>query len=101
MVRSDQPVVAPKSPKPAIEVRALSERWELAIEFPKLDGYRVELPDEPLHADFDADSVLRLDQSSAALWTESAGVVGADDAVDNEDLELLAEVAALEHGLAP
>jgi type III restriction enzyme len=85
-IRSDQPVTAPKAPKPAIEVRAVPERWELAIEFPKLDGYRVELPDEPLHADFDADSVLHLDQSSAALWTESAGVVGAGAEVDLGDI---------------
>ena len=33
--------------------RAATSGGDLAIAFPKLDGYRVELPDEPLHADFD------------------------------------------------
>jgi hypothetical protein len=51
-IPSGPPPPKPKDPRPAIEVRALDERWPLAIRFPKLDGYRVELPDEPLHADF-------------------------------------------------
>ena len=47
------------TPKPKL-IRARRWRYgpnptagDLAIRFPKLDGYRVELPDEPLHADFD------------------------------------------------
>ena len=38
-------------PRPAIEVRALDERWPLRIEFPKVEGYRVEVPDEAVHFD--------------------------------------------------
>ena len=50
---------------------------DLAIQFPKLDGYRVELPDEELHADFDEDSRLHLDQATVALWVKNQGVIGA------------------------
>src|SRR5947209_584260 len=67
-IPSDRKISKPKPTRPAIGVSAESDRWKLAIEFPKLDGYRVELPDEPLHADFDEDSRLHLDHRSVALW---------------------------------
>ncbi|MGI8753284.1 MAG: BPTD_3080 family restriction endonuclease [Acidimicrobiales bacterium] len=63
-------------PRPAIEVRAVEERWDLAIRFPKLDGYRIELADEPLHATFDAGSGMHVDSEEVALWVESGGIVG-------------------------
>jgi type III restriction enzyme len=85
-IPSDRAVVMPPAPRPAIEVRALPDRWELAIGFPKLDGYRVELPDEQLHADFGEDSLLELDRQTVALWTQSAGVVGESAEVDLQDL---------------
>jgi len=64
----------------------LDERWPLAIAFPKLDGYRVELPDEPLHADFHAATRWHLDRQTVALWVENRGVVGAAEEVDLDDL---------------
>jgi len=76
----------PKDPRPAVEVRALEERWEYRISFPKLDGYRVELPDEHLIADFDDDSRLHLDQELVALWVKNQGVVGAAEEVDLDDI---------------
>ncbi|MGI8412133.1 MAG: BPTD_3080 family restriction endonuclease [Solirubrobacteraceae bacterium] len=85
-IPSDRQIAKPKSPRPAIEVRSLPDRGELAISFPKLDGYRVELPDEPLHTDFDEDSKLHLDKATVALWVESRGVVGAAQEVDLEDI---------------
>lgn len=75
-IQSDRPAPTAKEPRRPVEVRALPERGELAIRFPKLDGYRVELPDEPLHADFDEDSRMHLDDESVALWVENQGVVG-------------------------
>ena len=75
-----------KDPRPAVGVRALDERWPLAIAFPKLDGYRVELPDEPLHADFHAATRWHLDRQTVALWVENRGVVGAAEEVDLDDL---------------
>jgi type III restriction enzyme len=81
-IPSDRPVPKPRVPRPAIEVRALPEREELAIEFPKLDGYRIELPDEQLHADFDGDSKMHLDQEGLALWVKHKGLIGESEEVD-------------------
>ena len=85
-IPGDQQIAKPKEPRPAIEVRALPERWQLAIQFPKLDGYRVELPDEALHAGFDAKSRLHLDQATVALWVRSQGIVGVATEVDLDDI---------------
>src|SRR3712207_6521428 len=52
-IPGDRAVPKGKDPRPAVDVRALPERAELAIRFPKLDGYRVELPDDELRAAFD------------------------------------------------
>jgi type III restriction enzyme len=85
-IPSDRQVAMPKAPRPAIEVQALSGRRHLAIAFPKLDGYRVELPDEPLSVEFDERSAMHLDRSTVALWVESRGVVGATQEVDLDDI---------------
>ena len=65
-------------PRPAIEVRALARPVRPRDPFPKLDGYRVELPDEPLEADFDDDSRLHVDQRRRSRsGSKTSGVVGA------------------------
>ncbi|MHB1523366.1 MAG: BPTD_3080 family restriction endonuclease [Candidatus Dormibacteria bacterium] len=67
----------PQPPRPpAVIVEALAEREALRIEFPKLDGYRVEIPDGQLSAAFGARSHLHVDQSLVALWTKTEGIVG-------------------------
>ena len=54
-------VVAPKPPRPTVQVRAMRpERDALEIRFPRVAGYRVELPEERLKAVFNEDSVLEL-----------------------------------------
>lgn len=75
-----------KDPRPAVEVRAVEDRWPLTIGFPKLDGYRIELPDELLHADFDDESKWHLDRQTVALWVENRGVVGAAEEVELDDI---------------
>ena len=51
------PVVAPpKPPKPVTRVRALRVRAALEITFPRVEGYRVDLPRERLRASFGEDS---------------------------------------------
>ncbi len=55
------PVVAPpKPPKPTVRVQAIKERAKLEIVFPRVEGYRVELPDERIVAHFSDDSRLIL-----------------------------------------
>jgi len=74
-----KPVVAPPAkPRETIRVRAVSpDRDALEIKFPRVEGYRVELPDEKLSANFTPDSVLEL---SPALVGPSVvrnqGIVG-------------------------
>lgn len=57
-----QPVIIkPQKPRETVHVHAVSpERDALTITFPRVEGYRVELPTEHLSAHFTADSVLEL-----------------------------------------
>ena len=57
-----KPVVAPpQKPRKTVQVKAVRpERDHLEIRFPRVQGYRVELPDERLSAEFNEDSVLEL-----------------------------------------
>ncbi len=66
---------APPRP-PAVEVYALPERAELRITFPKLDGYRIEIPDERFFTSFDETCRLHLTKSTVATWTKTGGIVG-------------------------
>lgn len=85
-IPNDKVPPKPKDPRPAIEVRAIQDRWQYRITFPKLDGYRVEITDEYLIANFDEESRLHLDQELVALWVKNQGVVGAADEVDLDDI---------------
>jgi type III restriction enzyme len=65
-----------KKPRYVREVRALPERSDLRIEFPRLVGYRYEMPTEQLEARFDASSILELSTRDVALRTEVDPIVG-------------------------
>jgi len=74
-----KPVVAPpQPPRETIQVRALSPaRDALEIRFPRVAGYRVELPEERLQAAFTADSVLELTPDLVGpSTTRNAGIIG-------------------------
>ncbi|MGH8906224.1 MAG: BPTD_3080 family restriction endonuclease [Egibacteraceae bacterium] len=62
--------------KPTRRVRAEPDRAHAQITFPRLAGYRIELPDEPLHADFDDDSRLVLSTADLPTTTEVSGIAG-------------------------
>lgn len=53
-------VAPPKAPRKAVRVAAEKQRAALTIEFPRVVGYRVELPNERLAATFNEDSKLVL-----------------------------------------
>ncbi len=57
-----KPVIAPpQPPRVTVQVKAIRpERDELEIRFPRVEGYRVELPEERLTASFNDDSILEL-----------------------------------------
>jgi type III restriction enzyme len=73
-----KPVAAPVlPPKPVFRVQAIKERAELEIVFPRVEGYRVELPDERLQARFSDDSRLTLTPENVGPCTVLlSGIVG-------------------------
>ena len=78
-----KPVIAPpQSPRKTIHVQAVRpERDPLEIRFPHVSGYRVELPEERLTAEFNDDSVLELTPELVGpSVTQNAGIIG--EAVD-------------------
>ena len=74
-----KPVVAPPTPpQPTVQVRAMRpERDALEIRFPRVAGYRVELPEERLEAGFNDDSVLNLTPDLVGpSVTRNQGIIG-------------------------
>ena len=72
-------IVEPQPPRPTVPVMAVRpdrDAWE--IRFPRVEGYRVELPDERLAAQFNDDSTLVLTpELVGATVTRNEGIVGA------------------------
>ena len=75
-ISSDRPVADPLPPKPVIEVAAVEGREHLRISFPKLDGYRVEMPDEPIWLDAGDADPFEIGPNTVPRWVEMQGVVG-------------------------
>ncbi|WP_437625513.1 BPTD_3080 family restriction endonuclease [Sorangium sp. So ce1151] len=74
-----KPVPAPpQPPRQTVVVKAVRpERDALEIRFPRVEGYRVELPEERLEATFDDDSVLELTPDLVGpSITRNAGIIG-------------------------
>lgn len=74
-----KPVIAPpQPPRETILVRAVRpERDALEICFPRVEGYRVELPEEQLSAKFDKDSILELTPDLVGpSRTRNSGIIG-------------------------
>ncbi|ABS69909.1 type III restriction protein res subunit [Xanthobacter versatilis] len=80
----------PVKPKPVTRVHAIKERAGLEIAFPRVSGYRRELPSEKLEAVFSDDSRLEitpLDIGPTAVVME--GIVGAGVTITPEVLDRL------------
>lgn len=74
-----KPVIAPpQPPRETIHVKAIRpDRDPLEIEFPRVAGYRVELPEERLTAEFNADSILELTPDLVGpSITQNSGIIG-------------------------
>ncbi len=83
-----KPVVAPPAkPLEIVRVQALRDRAALEITFPRVAGYRVELPNERLRASFSADSVLELNpELTGPCTTLMEGIVGEGVTLDVKHL---------------
>jgi type III restriction enzyme len=68
-------------------VRALEDRIALEITFPRLQGYRFELPTERLNARFTQDSRLALSTANIPTWTENRPIVGESSVHTLDDLK--------------
>ena len=87
-----RPVVAPpQPPRETVQVKAISpERDACEIRFPRVQGYRVELPEERLSASFDDNSTLELTPDLVGpSITRNEGIVGEGVDLSLEHLEEL------------
>jgi type III restriction enzyme len=85
-----KPVVAPpQPPRETIHVKAVRpDRDALEIRFPRVQGYRVELPEERLTATFNEDSILELSPDLVGpSITRNAGIIGEGVDLNLEHLE--------------
>jgi type III restriction enzyme len=74
-----KPVIAPpQPPRETVQVKAVRpERDQLEIRFPRVVGYRVELPEERLTAEFNEDSILELSPDLVGpSITRNQGIIG-------------------------
>jgi type III restriction enzyme len=74
-----KPVIAPpQPPRETIQVKAIRpDRDAFEIRFPRVSGYRVELPEERLTAEFNADSVMELTPDLVGpSITKNEGIIG-------------------------
>jgi len=76
---TSKPVIAPpQPPRETIQVKAVRpERDALEIRFPRVEGYRIELPEERLTAEFNDDSIMELTPDLVgATETQNSGIIG-------------------------
>jgi len=95
-----KPVVAPpQPPRETIQVKAIRpDRDALEIRFPRVVGYRVELPEERLTAEFTDDSVLELTPDLVGpSITKNAGIIGEDVDLSLEHLQDMRRSTLLFH----
>jgi len=95
-----KPVIAPpQPPRETIRVKAVRpERDPLEIRFPRVAGYRVELPEERLTAKFNEDSILELTPDIVGpSITKNAGIIGEDVDLNLEHLEDMRRSTLLFH----
>ena len=85
-----KPVISyPQPPRQTIQVKAVRpDRDHLEIQFPRVAGYRVELPEERLTALFNDDSILELTPNLVGpSVTKNAGIIGKDVDLNLKHLE--------------
>jgi hypothetical protein len=87
-IPSDRPTVEALARPAAVMVESMPGREHLRIVFPKLDGYRVEVPDEELIFAPDTSAKFLIGPSTVPTRTDVEGIVGAGEHIDEQDLHL-------------
>jgi type III restriction enzyme len=77
----------PTPPPPVTRVRAIAERINCEITFPRVSGYRYEMPTEKLTASFTEDSKIALSTADVPYKTENAPIIGETTIHTLEDLK--------------
>jgi len=92
-------VVKPTPPRESIQVKAVRpERDHLEIRFPRVEGYRVELPEDRLTAKFNDDSVLELTPDIVGpSITHNQGIIGEGVDLNLQHLEDMRRSTLLFH----
>lgn len=83
-IPSDRPMPDATPKSPPVEVGTVVGREQLRISFPKLDGYRLEIPDEELLFDPATTPRFALTKGTVPTWTESAGIIGESELTADE-----------------
>ena len=84
-----KPVISPpQPPRETIQVKAVRpDRDALEIRFPRVEGYRVELPEERLTAEFNDDHILELTpEMTGPTKTRVEGIIGQGIEINVEHL---------------
>ena len=78
-IPTDRPPVEPTAPRRMQHVMSLEGREDLRITFPRLDGYRIELPDEEIYLDLEQAPAFYVGPGTVPRWVEMQGVVGEEE----------------------
>jgi len=95
-----RPVIAPpQPPRETINVRAVRpERDHLEVRFPRVEGYRVELPRHRLEAEFNEDSIMELTPDRVGpSKTRNEGIIGEGVDLDLKHLGDLRQSTLIYH----
>ncbi|TWU65505.1 Type III restriction enzyme, res subunit [Crateriforma conspicua] len=95
-----KPVVAPpQKPRETVQVKAVRpERDSLEIRFPRVSGYRVELPNQKIQANFNDDHrMLITPQMVGATETKNSGIIGEQNDLTLKHLEDMRRSTLLFH----
>ena len=92
-------VVKPQPPRETVQLRAVSpERDHLEIRFPRVEGYRIELPEEQLTAEFDENSTLVLTPGLVGpSITRNEGIIGEGVELNLKHLDAMRQSTLLFH----
>ncbi len=84
-IPSDRPPPPITAPQPVIEVASVPGREDLRVSFPKLDGYRIEIPDAQLIFDPAGAPPFEIGPSTVPSWVETSGIVGGAETIRDLD----------------
>lgn len=93
-IPSDRPLPEPKPSPPATHVRTVPGREHLRITFPRVEAYRLEIPDEDIWLDTEHAPRYRVGPSTVPTWTENAPIVGEVERIEAESGRLRVQAIA-------